>query len=96
VSSIATVHNGTVHATAVPDGGLDITVRLPRRHRQEQNDHVRTDGEQRSAASPPREKSHSKSQRRPTSGDQGRRKATVEAGQVHSEPSPATSSDAQR
>ncbi len=31
VSSIATAHNGTVHATAVPTGGLDITVRLPRR-----------------------------------------------------------------
>ena len=31
VSSIATVHNGTVHATAVPSGGLDVTVRLPRR-----------------------------------------------------------------
>jgi signal transduction histidine kinase len=31
VSSIATVHNGAVHATAVPTGGLDITVRLPRR-----------------------------------------------------------------
>ena len=31
VSSIATVHGGTVHATAVPAGGLDITVRLPRR-----------------------------------------------------------------
>jgi signal transduction histidine kinase len=31
VSSIATVHGGTVHATAVPTGGLDITVRLPRR-----------------------------------------------------------------
>jgi signal transduction histidine kinase len=31
VSSIATVHNGTVHATALPGGGLDITVRLPRR-----------------------------------------------------------------
>jgi signal transduction histidine kinase len=31
VSSIATVHNGTVHATALPTGGLDITVRLPRR-----------------------------------------------------------------
>jgi signal transduction histidine kinase len=31
VSSIATVHNGTVHATALPRGGLDITVRLPRR-----------------------------------------------------------------
>jgi signal transduction histidine kinase len=31
VSSIATVHNGTVHAIALPAGGLDITVRLPRR-----------------------------------------------------------------
>jgi signal transduction histidine kinase len=31
VSSITTVHNGTVHATAVPTGGLDITVCLPRR-----------------------------------------------------------------
>jgi signal transduction histidine kinase len=31
VSSIATVHNGIVHATAVPTVGLDITVRLPRR-----------------------------------------------------------------
>jgi signal transduction histidine kinase len=31
VSSIATVHNGTVHVTALPTGGLDITVRLPRR-----------------------------------------------------------------
>jgi signal transduction histidine kinase len=31
VASIATVHSGTVHATAVPAGGLDITVRLPRR-----------------------------------------------------------------
>ncbi len=31
VSSIASAHNGTVHATAVPAGGLDITVRLPRR-----------------------------------------------------------------
>ncbi len=31
VSSIATLHNGTVHATAVSTGGLDITVRLPRR-----------------------------------------------------------------
>jgi signal transduction histidine kinase len=31
VSSIATVHNGTVDATAIPAGGLDITVRLPRR-----------------------------------------------------------------
>ena len=32
VSSIATAHNGTVQATAEPTGGLDITVRLPRRH----------------------------------------------------------------
>jgi signal transduction histidine kinase len=31
VSSIAAVHRGTVDATAVPTGGLDITVRLPRR-----------------------------------------------------------------
>jgi signal transduction histidine kinase len=31
VSSIAAVHGGTVHATAVPTGGLDITVRVPRR-----------------------------------------------------------------
>jgi signal transduction histidine kinase len=31
VSSIATVHGGTVHAIAIPTGGLDITVRLPRR-----------------------------------------------------------------
>jgi signal transduction histidine kinase len=31
VSSIATMHRGTVHATAVPGGGLDISVRLPRR-----------------------------------------------------------------
>jgi len=31
VSSIAAVHGGTVHATAVPAGGLDVTVRLPRR-----------------------------------------------------------------
>lgn len=32
VASIAAVHRGTVHATAVPTGGLDISVRLPRRH----------------------------------------------------------------
>jgi signal transduction histidine kinase len=38
VSSIAAVHNGTVDATALPAGGLDITVRLPRRHRPEQDD----------------------------------------------------------
>jgi signal transduction histidine kinase len=31
VSSIANVHNGTVRATAPPTGGLDVTVRLPRR-----------------------------------------------------------------
>jgi signal transduction histidine kinase len=31
VSSIATIHHGTVRATAVPTGGLDVTVRLPRR-----------------------------------------------------------------
>jgi signal transduction histidine kinase len=31
VSSIAAVHGGTVHASAVPAGGLDVTVRFPRR-----------------------------------------------------------------
>jgi signal transduction histidine kinase len=31
VSSIATVHRGTIDATAIPTGGLDITVRFPRR-----------------------------------------------------------------
>jgi signal transduction histidine kinase len=31
VSSIAAVHGGTVRATAVPTGGLDVSVRLPRR-----------------------------------------------------------------
>jgi signal transduction histidine kinase len=31
VSSIATVHGGTVDATARPGGGLDIKIRLPRR-----------------------------------------------------------------
>ena len=31
VSSISAVHNGTVQATAISTGGLDITVRLPRR-----------------------------------------------------------------
>ena len=35
VSSIAAVHSGTVQAAAVPSGGLDISVRLPRRDRQE-------------------------------------------------------------
>jgi signal transduction histidine kinase len=40
VSSIATVHSGAVHATAVSTGGLDITVRLPRRYRQEPNEHA--------------------------------------------------------
>ncbi len=43
VSSIATVHSGSVHAAAVSTGGLDITVRLPRRYRQEPNDHPRTE-----------------------------------------------------
>jgi K+-sensing histidine kinase KdpD len=32
VSSISSVHRGTVHATAPTSGGLDITVRLPRRY----------------------------------------------------------------
>ena len=36
VSSITAVHGGTVDATAMPAGGLDITIRLPRR--QEQHD----------------------------------------------------------
>ena len=36
VSSITAVHGGTVDATAMPTGGLDITIRLPRR--QEQHD----------------------------------------------------------
>ncbi|HTW18679.1 MAG TPA: HAMP domain-containing sensor histidine kinase [Mycobacteriales bacterium] len=31
VSSIATVHGGTAEAVAIPTGGLDVTVRLPRR-----------------------------------------------------------------
>jgi signal transduction histidine kinase len=43
VSSIATAHRGTVHATAVSTGGLDVTVRLPRRYRQEQDDHPLTE-----------------------------------------------------
>jgi signal transduction histidine kinase len=43
VSSIATIHNGTVYATAVPVGGLDITVRIPRRYRQEHDDQARTE-----------------------------------------------------
>jgi signal transduction histidine kinase len=42
VSSIAAVHSGTVHATALSTGGLDITVRLPRRYREEPDDHART------------------------------------------------------
>ena len=32
VSSITTAHKGTVHATAISTGGLDITVCLPRRN----------------------------------------------------------------
>ena len=35
VSSIATVHDGTVLAVANPGGGLDVTVRLPRRNGQD-------------------------------------------------------------
>ena len=42
----------------------------------------------------PARKSHSKSQRRPASGDTQLRQATVEAGQVPSEPHQATPSDA--
>jgi hypothetical protein len=48
-----------------------------------------TESTDRLSASPAR-KSHSKSQRRPVSGDTQLRQATVEAGQVPSEPSPAT------
>jgi signal transduction histidine kinase len=43
VSSIATVHSGTVHTTAISTGGLDITVRLPRRYRHQQDDHSQTE-----------------------------------------------------
>jgi signal transduction histidine kinase len=43
VSSIVTVHSGTVHATAVSTGGLDITVRLPRRDRRQLDNHARTE-----------------------------------------------------
>jgi hypothetical protein len=32
VFSIATVHGGAVDAAAVPSGGLDISVRIPRGH----------------------------------------------------------------
>ena len=52
-----------------------------------------TESTDRLSASPAR-KSHSKSQRRPVSGDTQLRQATVEAGQVPSEPSPATPGDA--
>jgi two-component system sensor histidine kinase VanS len=31
VASIAAAHGGAVDATATPTGGLDITIRLPRR-----------------------------------------------------------------
>ena len=51
-----------------------------------------TESTDRLSASPAR-KSHSKSQRRPVSGDTQLRQATVEAGQVPSEPSPATPGD---
>jgi signal transduction histidine kinase len=44
VSSIAAAHSGTVRATAVATGGLDITVRLPRRYRQDPDDHAPTEG----------------------------------------------------
>jgi signal transduction histidine kinase len=43
VSSIATVHSGSVHAAAVPTGGLDITVRLPRRYRRQPDGDRRRD-----------------------------------------------------
>ena len=38
VSSIATLHGGIVAAAAVPTGGLDITVRLPRRSDEDPED----------------------------------------------------------
>jgi len=40
VSSIAIVHSGTVHATAAPTGGLDITIRLPRRYSPARDDPI--------------------------------------------------------
>jgi hypothetical protein len=43
VSSIATDHSGTVYTTAVSTGGLDITVRLPRRCRPERNERARSE-----------------------------------------------------
>jgi signal transduction histidine kinase len=43
VSSIATVHNGVVRATAPTTGGLDITVCLPRRWQRQQQHHPGTD-----------------------------------------------------
>jgi hypothetical protein len=54
-----------------------------------------TESTDRLSASPAR-KSHSKSQRRPVSGDTQLPQATVEAGQVPGEPSPATPSDARK
>jgi signal transduction histidine kinase len=53
VSSIATVHSGTVHATAVPTGGLDITIRLPRRSPQEPDRRRRAGGDAHPPTAPP-------------------------------------------
>ena len=52
------------------------------------------DAEQRSAAASPARTSHSKSQRRPVSGDAQRRQATVKPGQLPTERHGATPSDA--
>jgi signal transduction histidine kinase len=43
VSSITAVHRGSVDTSAMPTGGLDITIRLPRRYHQEQDDHARAE-----------------------------------------------------
>jgi signal transduction histidine kinase len=44
VSSIAALHGGTVDATAVPAGGLDISVRFPRRGTAESDESVSLTG----------------------------------------------------
>jgi signal transduction histidine kinase len=41
VASIAAAHGGAVDATAIPTGGLDITIRLPRRDLRSPADHRR-------------------------------------------------------
>jgi len=44
VSSITAAHGGTVSAAAVPTGGLDVTVRLPRRASDVPNPSAPTEG----------------------------------------------------